>query len=372
MYAKTHKSKTRIKKHATYKITQKQTPNLSNEAIEINVLTYNLCWGCMSANEKSQYDRTAEYLALKCQRVHQQTGQHQCANNIINNIAMAFMENTNTGICDILALQEATNWQLVYDGLRKHTNAGRHGFANLGYINHLTRTDTGALAEMCTLYNRNRFRLTQVSTGDIGNGRPFQIIRLWWLEYHRELVIINIHNSHHGSANVIQSALGNPDTHNIFTNIPPNGCLDAGIWVPTRSSTRGNIPSSQNTIGTKTLILFMGDTNDHGNFKLWHGFQPLTTVLGLSNTKTTTSQLGKVSSQSRKPPVSSCCAPVSKSPHLRTRVNKEDFTYGDYILASDNLKYLKNNIIPTCGLNHNATLYPASDHLPILAIIRPR
>jgi len=77
----------------------------------------------------------------------------------------------------------------------------------------------------------------------------------------------------------------------------------------------------------------------------------------------------KVSSQSRIPPVKSCCAPVGNSAKIRTQLNNQDFTYGDYILASDNCKFLVNNKIPTTGINHDATYYPASDHLPVLATV---
>jgi hypothetical protein len=352
---KKQKGNSRPSANKTHKTTHKKT---NNNNIEINALTYNLCWGCMSANEKSQYDRTAEYLAVKCMRTHKQTGQHQCATNITNNIAAGFIKNTRTGICDILALQEATNWRLVYDGLHNHQAAKTAGFADLGYIHHLTKTDTGALAELCTIYNRRRFELKQAAIGDIGNGRPFQIIRLWCPGFSRELIVINLHNSHNGSANVIQVALNNLSSHKVFTRIPTNGCLDAGIYAPS-----SNNDSDKLQIGPNPFILFMGDTNDHGHFKLWRGFKPLHNLYdGDSN----------VSNQSRKPPIKSCCAPVGNSSKIRTGTNSEDFAYGDYILASDNLKFLVNNIVPQKGINHDATLYPASDHLPVLSVLSAR
>lgn len=330
---------------------------INHRKSEINVMTYNLCWGCMTANEKSQYDRTAEYLALKCMRTRIQTGQHQCATNIISNIALGFTKNTKNGKCDILALQEATYWRLVYHGLRSHTEAKTAGFTNLGYIHHQTRTDTGALAELCTIYNKSRFELKQVVLGDIGNGRPFQIIQFWCRDLGRELIVINLHNSHSGSANVIQAAL-NSNTVKMYNKFQKDGCLDAGIYEPTTDSNSGKLQLGQNP-----FILFMGDTNDHGKFKLWRGFKPLTGAAG-SNMN--------VSNQSRKPPTYSCCAPVGNSSKIRTRPNHEDFAYGDYVLASDNLKFLVNNIIPQKGINHDAAIYPASDHLPVLSVLSAR
>jgi len=219
----------------------------------------------MSANDKSKFDRTAEYLAVKCQHALHTTKRHACATNIINNIIAAFTKNTRTGNCDILALQEATNWRLVFGGLHKHNIAHGSGFAELGYIHHLTRTDTGALAELCTLYNRRKFKLKSVATGDIGNGRPFQIIRLWWQAASREIIVINIHNSHHGSANILQAALSNiADQQQIITKIPANGCVDAGIWEPSTARNHITLPAQKqlkNSIANPKpapLILFMG------------------------------------------------------------------------------------------------------------------
>ncbi len=339
---------------------------------EINVMTYNLCWGCMSANDKSQFDRTAEYLAVKCQRVRDQTKQHQCANNIIQNIIAAFDKNTRTGTCDILALQEATNWRLIYDGLKNSKK--KRLFTDCGYIHHQTKTETGAFAELCTLYNRNKFILKSAALGDIGNGRPFQIIRLLWREFNSELIVINLHNSHHGSAAVIYQALNATDRQKIITKISAPFCVDGGILTepdntPRISKIARTLKSkarmsnnSDNVSDKEPFIIFLGDTNDHGKFKLWRGFNPLGEYPG---------SVGKVSNQSTKQPTKTCCAPVGNSPRIRTNPNKEDFAYGDYILASPNLRFLKNNIIPTQGLNHDASLYPASDHLPVLSILTP-
>ena len=339
---------------------------------EINVMTYNLCWGCMSANDKSQFDRTAEYLAVKCQRVRDQTKQHQCANNITQNIIAAFDKNTRTGTCDILALQEATNWRLIYDGLKNSKK--KRWFTDCGYIHHQTKTETGAFAELCTLYNRNKFILKSAALGDIGNGRPFQIIRLWWREFDRELIVINLHNSHHGSAAVIYQALNATDRQKIITKISAPFCVDGGIITEpdnthriskigrTLKSKARLSNNSDSSSDKEPFIIFLGDTNDHGKFKLWRGFNPLSEYPGSE---------GKVSNQSNKPPVKSCCAPVGNSSRIRTNPNQEDFAYGDYILATPNLRFLKNNIIPTQGINHDASLYPASDHLPVLSILTP-
>jgi hypothetical protein len=325
----------------------------------------------MTANDKSQFDRTAEYLAVKCQRVRDQTKQHQCANNITQNIIAAFDRNTRTGTCDILALQEATNWRLIYDGLKNSKN--KRLFTDCRYIHHQTRTDTGAIAELCTLYNRNKFTLKSVALGDIGNGRPFQIIRLWWWEFNRELIVINLHNSHHGSASVIYQALNSIQRQEIITKISAPFCVDGGILTEPDTISKNKKPLANVTLKSNArlgnnrgdrepFIIFLGDTNDHGKFKLWRGFNPLGEYPGT---------VGKVSNHSTKAPVKSCCAPVGKSSQIRTKPNKEDFAYGDYILATPNLRFLKNNIIPTKGINHDANLYPASDHLPVLSILTP-
>ena len=191
-----------------------------------------------------------------------------------------------------------------------------------------------------------------------------------------------MHNSHRGSANVIQSALSNNRAHKIFTKFTKDGCLNAGIYEsggklsasstnPTSidnhssKSFKKTIHKTQQAMskGIPPYILFMGDTNDHGNFKLWRGFVPITNI--------TPGNHGKVSSQSSVHPSKSCCAPIGNLSNLRTSATNEDSMYGDYILTSNNFKYLVNNKIPTVGINHNATYYPASDHLPVLSTVVP-
>ena len=319
---------------------------------QINALTYNICWGCMSANEKSKFDATARALALKCQADKTATGDNKCATNITNNIYNAFKYNTTSTDMDILALQESTNWRLIYDSLK----ATEYNY--LGYIHHLTDTGTGAVAELCTMYNKHKFKLLSVITGDACKGRPYQIIRFMWIAMQRELIVINIHNTHGNCNKHLTDILNNNSVQQKFTKFT-DGNLDAGLLNPALKPV--DKPPKPHAI--PPYIIFMGDTNDHGSINLWDrringgtGFVPLQEYKQ------------KVSNQSERPPVASCCIPSGGSHGLRESVGN-DRLYGDYVLISDNLKYNIQNIVPSSHINHNATKHPASDHLPVLSVI---
>jgi len=320
----------------------------------INALTYNTCWGCMSSNDKSKNDITAKALAEHCANEANKHKQNICATNIAKNIYNAFMSNTGTKEIDILGLQEATNWHLI------KTYLETNGITNLGVIHHITKTAKGANAELCTMYNKNKFELQSVHLGDIGisnktdndKGRPFQIIHFHIKSNKRDLIVINIHNKHQISKEDLSAILS--DTKNQeFIRMPHND-------ITYKMFENGE--GSQNNLrisDAEPYIIFMGDTNDINTAEFWKGYFPLSEEL----------QVWGVSSQGKKPE-NSCCIPTSGTKKLREKVGS-DTSVGDYVLISDNLQYVKNNVIPTTNINHNANQYPASDHLPVLSIITP-
>ena len=95
----------------------------------------------------------------------------------------------------------------------------------------------------------------------------------------------------------------------------------------------------------------MGDTNDHGK-DLWRGFK--------INGRTT---------KSIKPPYT-CCVPEGRKTYLRKTSGKsDDDKYGDYILINDKLTYKIRNGVPIY-FEKNGLVFPTSDHLPVVAIIK--
>ena len=329
------------------------------KGLVINALTYNTCWGCMSSNDKSKNDTTSKALAEKCVSDAQAQSQNVCATNIADNIYKAFANNTDTKEIDILGLQEATNWHLIRDYLE-----GK-GIRNLGVIHHITKTNTDANAELCTMYNKNKFKLESVHIGDIGvsngtdsdKGRPFQIIHFHIISNNRDLIVINIHNKHNIKKDDLSAILNDTNNQVYFRD---------GVDFKDRSDLTyimfNNNGKREHGLRTSNnpYIIFMGDTNDIYNENYWEGFIPLSKLFPDL----------LVDSQGQKP-AKSCCIPTSGNKQLRDKIGS-DSSVGDYVLISDNLQYVKNNVIPTTNINHNANEFPASDHLPVLSIITPR
>ena len=80
----------------------------SNE--NVNVLSWNVCWGCMTASALSNLDTFAQHLAYdKC---FKEKPNHSCLLNVSNAIDTFIQENK---LLDFIGIQEATNWKDIYN-----------------------------------------------------------------------------------------------------------------------------------------------------------------------------------------------------------------------------------------------------------------
>lgn len=132
----------------------------------INVLSWNVCWGCMSADVTSANDKTAYNLAIQCKNLrNNNNGQHVCLNNISRSIDYF---NSNTPY-DFIAIQEAKNWYDIFNGSPK--------LQTMGYIHHtiMTGVNKNTAVDLITFYDKNRYRPLAVKVGNIGkfDGRPY-------------------------------------------------------------------------------------------------------------------------------------------------------------------------------------------------------
>ena len=76
-------------------------------SLSINILTWNISWGCMIANKNSHHDQTAQTIATHCYQLKQQHRQPICLQNVCS-----LIEHEKRGH-DLIALQEASNWKFL-------------------------------------------------------------------------------------------------------------------------------------------------------------------------------------------------------------------------------------------------------------------
>lgn len=302
--------------------------SITSSGSPITVLSYNVCWGCMAANETSENDITAQPLAKRCKGKKAETCTHVCLNNVVSNI-------NNAGDIDLLGLQEATGWHEIYEKMRK---------PHLGFVHHNTETGFGSV-QFATFYNSRKFKLLAFKVGDLvaGEGRPYHILFLEKLDTHSKFIVINIHSSHHKKYDDdISAALSNRLELCVDCR-----CADNKQWINTEKLAATDLSEM---FREEFHIIFMGDTNDHGKSNLWKGFHPFTHPA-----------LVKYKVQATKMPPKTCCLISRYGPYSH---------YGDYILISKNLEYLVENIIPEYARNDASN--PASDHLPVLSVIQEK
>ena len=294
-------------------------------ANQIVAMTYNVCFGCMLGSKGSTNytrDGTALYIATHC--YHNR--------NCLNNIKTTFdnvLSNSKYGSLDLVGIQEASKWQDIIEAI---------SLKNLICISSREINE-----DMVSLYNPTKFTLDYVTSGNTkpGDGRPGQILLLTEKTTNEKYMFINVHFAHLQTKKQLEDSLDK---------------IIKGLYVQGTGtnldlvSTKGSITLDDKTIKSYNKVIFMGDTNDHGTVNLWKGFK--------INGETT---------KSIKPP-NTCCVPESGKNYLRGTGGLNDSKLGDYILINDKLNFITNNEVPM-GFNTNGSVFPTSDHLPVVAVI---
>jgi hypothetical protein len=278
---------------------------------KFKVLSWNLSWGAMTANEDSKNDKSAKFLAYhKCAEITKYNKLHNskiptCLDNVINFL-----------ISDdyyIIGLQEVVNFTKLKRALKNnyHSISSKSGPATI------------------TTFYKKIFKYLDHYEGSIEHGRPYHVIFFYYLNNY--FIVINLHNSHHCNKYQLETI------------------LSTGI-------NRINIDILLNDFH----IIAIGDFNDHGKYNYWLGLKPFRSLK--SNINDT---LKKAKIKSELKPPNTCCVGSKK---LR-ETKGEDKYYGDYILVNSKLN-LKLKLPNTNIFNYNANYYPTSDHLPIIGYIR--
>jgi len=275
--------------------------------LSIKILTWNISWGCMTANQNSHHDLTAQALATHCYQLKQEHREPVCLQNVSSLIDHQKKKH------NLITLQEASNWKI----LMKNS----HRLSKMKYVH--SKSDS---SEIITFYDPDMFNLLEVSNGEIEAGRPCHLLLLE-SRSNLKVIVINVHNSKGYSYSPLELGLSKLITPRI----------------------QQRLPQSNKNIH----VIIAGDFNDHGYSNYWKKTYPFKQLK--NNLKKMT-----VSTKRKKPPLS-CCVGKEDLNHCRLT----DYSlYGDYILVSPSFKVSQNNHIHP-GFNFDCLQHPTSDHLPI-------
>ena len=299
------------------------SPNVSKKSL--NMLTYNVSWGCMTENP---LNRTAVAIATKCATL----GNNTCAKNI----AQVINDNVKTGY-NFIFLQEASN----LDILIKNSSVLKTMTHIDNSINVLDKSGKSIGSSVVSLFYSNDYQLISSINGNINDNydpRPIIIAFFKNNKTNENLIVINFHNAHDLIKDTLEQRISD-----IVKNLKLN-------------KTISNIESNNWT------VIVGGDFNDHGGYNYWNKNRKNNNFIPF---KHTTFKFKDISVSLKKMPPHSCC--IGKS-SIRTNKNKDPF-YGDYILFSENIheKYNIDLAVPA-KFNYDANKFPTSDHLPVQAL----
>ena len=376
----------------------------------LNVLTYNVSWEAMTANTKDPHTGSAQKVADLCtEKSANKTGDNtnQCLINVAEVIENTPDDKTQL---DFVGLQEATNWNIIRNKSNK--------LNKMKYIHHNIRdftvpdNDNKATEDLVSFYNPDKFDFIAVKIGQLEN-RPFQLVYLEHKASKEIYLFINVHLPHakkkkkiniddiltnfkfaSSSSYIYKKSdstkdIGNLENLRIYNFINTTTAAAATAAAATAQAKKitdyNNNTNNMifdinpyNDIYTTKHIIFLGDTNDKGNIKLYENFKPFEKM----NTTTITHNVVKQNASAFKAinmrpitPLNTCCNSIATQIEKYKEENGNKGNIADYILISNtglDYKDKKNpNKIPTFLTSKPKFGYfPTSDHLPVYATIK--
>lgn len=312
--------------------------------MSIAILTWNVCWGCMSADVTSSGDISSKTLAEKCRdEKKKNSNSHVCLINVSNAI--------DKNNYDFIGLQEATNWGEIRDMF----NTDKEYYI----IHHKVPVIKvrGVYEDIVTIYNSTKFKILYAFVGNCVNtdGRPYQILVFQDIKNTlNHFIIINIHAPHNWNKTQLEHFLSDAIKKNGI-DLSNNSYKSFYNLEDDKLYKLVDITTKIKTINP--FVVAMGDFNDHGHGKFWEGIIPFRRA-GLDNLK-------DIEIKTNKEPPKSCCVGRNS---LRNTTNIDDL-YGDYVLIdTKKLNYINENQILS-NFEINADKYPTSDHLPVITTI---
>lgn len=150
------------------------------EQNRISILSYNISWEAMTANDGKPRGYDAGYCRKDGWQSEQKWNNNQCFDNVKNYIL--------NKKADIIALQEATYWEQIQNNLEEKYKTLHHNPAVL----------IGKLGEdMVTFYNSDKFNFkNKIEHHFNSTGRPYQIIEFEHKLSKNTIIFVNAHCDH--------------------------------------------------------------------------------------------------------------------------------------------------------------------------------
>jgi hypothetical protein len=156
----------------------------------VKVLTYNVCFGCMSGSEE---DKSALPLAKRCAKSAEGSSPNYCLLQVARNIDKA---GSLCGGLDLIGLQEASAWKELQATSRE--------------LAEKTPVDVRVGKEELVLFVGSRYYIQWAGGGEV-SGRPLQVVLLQDKRGGGYTVVVHFHNNHKekGTSDILQQSIAN-------------------------------------------------------------------------------------------------------------------------------------------------------------------
>lgn len=249
----------------------------THELDTINILTWNICWGCMAADETSKNDVTAAKLAIECKNKKKSNGP------LCIDYVSQFLQINDY---DIIALQESKNWKCIYMRLSERYN----------YVNFVSVApwDPTVTVDITTFFKKDKYSFMGGYFGNIleGDVRPYQFMK-FMNNKRQPFYFLNIHNGHLISNETLNTTIMRNEfyipkqknkTNTDISQLSNNDWIRNKANFTPRPKPKEDLP-----------IIAAGDFNDHGKYNYWKNLKINDNILF----------------SSEKPPTT-CCTPVKE------------------------------------------------------------
>ena len=317
--------------------------------MNINVLSWNVCFGCMYADKRSSFDKSSQPLPSICEQLNIERGENVCLGNVSKFIDDSCIDGKSY---DFIGLQESANWMEI---IRRSSELSK-----MAYVHNIIKIG-GKESDHVSFYDKKKYRVLYVKYGNITGTydiRPYHIIFLKNNYNDSNYIFINIHNAHNNNKEFLQESLSRE--FYLGNNL-----------IGLREKNFSNLQNYPITImppcffkENQYKVIFVGDFNDSGQ-KYFEGLKPFNNIPDeFCYLKSIV-----VDIQKSVPPIT-CCVPSYKHRELRNGKLRDDFSFGDYILINSELKYIPGmDHVRIPLINRDARIYPTSNHLPVVSTI---
>ena len=293
--------------------------------MSLSIFTWNICWECMTGTNKG----SAAVLGKQCYdaTIKKTNSSTICLDNVVD-----ILNSLND--YDFIALQEAANWDIIYNKLINK---------KLKYIH-----TNFEFVHLVTFYNYNKIKIIGIISGLLNDTsgydiRPYHIVFCYDKINNKYIIFINLHNGH--GLKYKQDNLQDKFNKNINNIIKIN---KDGNYNNSQKDNYQTFTYIEKFLNDDIYTIIVGDFNDNYGYNYYKGFKPFNkTSLFIKDII--------VSSGGLIPPLT-CC---DTNP-----LNSKYHSYGDYVLYSSNFISNINNKL----YDLDKKLY--SDHLPIYSILQ--